>query len=98
VGLTHSRDSFKMRRELNNRFARSCESPPTPRHTERRALPTHFVSKAVLKAIISPDAIATAGTYIVMLKCEGEAFPESHRAHLVVGFKPERVSSSRTRG
>ena len=27
------------------------------------------------------------GTYIVTLKCEGEAFPESHRARLVVGFK-----------
>jgi hypothetical protein len=24
---------------------------------------------------------------IVTLKCEGEAFPESHRARLVVGFK-----------
>ena len=30
----------------------------------------------------------TAGTYSVTLKCEGEAFPESHRAHLMVGFKP----------
>jgi hypothetical protein len=28
-----------------------------------------------------------AGTYIVTLKWEGEPFPESHRAHLVVGFK-----------
>jgi hypothetical protein len=34
------------------------------------------------------EAIAKAGTYIVTLKCEGEAYPESHRAHLVVGFKP----------
>jgi imidazolonepropionase-like amidohydrolase len=50
-------------------------------------LPTSFVSKDELKAIISPEAIAKAGTYIVTLKCEGEAFPESHRAHLVVGFK-----------
>ena len=50
-------------------------------------LPTSFVSKDELKAIILPDAIATAGTYIITLKCEGEAFPESHRAHLVVGFK-----------
>jgi hypothetical protein len=51
-------------------------------------LPTRFVSKDELEAIISPEAIAKAGTYIVTLKCEGEAFPESHRAHLVVGFKP----------
>jgi hypothetical protein len=51
-------------------------------------LPTSFVSKDELKAIIPPESIATAGTYIVTLKCEGEPFPESHRAHLVVGFKP----------
>jgi Amidohydrolase family len=53
-----------------------------------RPLPTSFVSKDELKATIAPEAIPTAGTYIVTLKCEGEAFPESHRAHLVVGFKP----------
>ncbi|HTF92456.1 MAG TPA: amidohydrolase family protein, partial [Verrucomicrobiae bacterium] len=51
-------------------------------------LPTSFVSKDELKATISPQAIPTAGTYFVTLKCDGEAFPESHRAHLVVGFKP----------
>ncbi|HVO92630.1 MAG TPA: amidohydrolase family protein [Terriglobales bacterium] len=50
-------------------------------------LPTSFVSKDELKATIPPEAISTAGTYIVTLKCEGEDFPESHRAHLVVGFK-----------
>jgi hypothetical protein len=52
-------------------------------------LPTSFVSRDELKAIIPPEAIAKAGTYIVTLKCEGEAFPESHRAHLVVGFNPD---------
>jgi hypothetical protein len=51
-------------------------------------LSTTFVSKDELHAIVPPEAIATAGTYIVTLKCEGETFPESHRAHLVVGFKP----------
>jgi len=51
-------------------------------------LPTSFVSKDELKATIPSEAIPTAGTYVVTLKCEGEAFPESHRAHLVVGFKP----------
>jgi hypothetical protein len=50
-------------------------------------LPTSFVSKDELKAMIPPEAIPKAGTYIITLKCEGEAFPESHRAHLVVGFK-----------
>jgi hypothetical protein len=49
--------------------------------------PTRFVAKDEIEATISPEAIAKAGTYIVTLKCEGEAFPESHRAHLVVGFK-----------
>ncbi len=53
-----------------------------------KPLPTSFVSKDELKATIPPEAIPTAGTYIVTLKCEGEPFPESHRAHLVVGFKP----------
>ena len=51
-------------------------------------LPTRFVSKVELEAIISPEAIARAGTYIVTLKSEGEALPESNRAHLVVGYKP----------
>jgi len=51
-------------------------------------LPTSFVSKDELKAVISPELIANAGTYIVTLRCAGEPFPESHRAHLVVGFKP----------
>jgi Amidohydrolase family len=51
-------------------------------------LPTSFVSKDELKATILPEAIPKAGTYIVTLKCEGEPFPESHRAHLIVGFKP----------
>ncbi len=52
-----------------------------------RPLPTSFVSKDEVKATIPPEAIPTPGTYIVTLKCEGEDFPESHRAHLVVGFR-----------
>ena len=51
-------------------------------------LPTRFVSKNYLEAIISPEAIAKAGTYIVTLRCEGEALPEPNLAYLVVGFKP----------
>ena len=54
-------------------------------------LPTSFVSKNELKATIAPEAIPTAGTYLVTLKCEGEAFPESHRAHLVVGFSDRDI-------
>jgi amidohydrolase family protein len=50
-------------------------------------LPTSFVSKNELKATIPPEAIPKAGTYIVTLQCEGEAFPTSHRAHLTVGFR-----------
>ncbi len=50
-------------------------------------LPTSFVSKNELEATISPEVIAKAGTYIVTLKSGGDALPESHRAHLVVGFK-----------
>jgi hypothetical protein len=50
-------------------------------------LPTSFVSKDELKATIPPEAIPKAGTYIVTLKCEGESLPESHRAHLVVGYR-----------
>ncbi|MDH3442763.1 MAG: amidohydrolase family protein [Deltaproteobacteria bacterium] len=53
-----------------------------------KPLPTSFNSKNELEAIISPEAIANAGTYIVTIKGEGEQLPESHRAHLVVGFKP----------
>ncbi len=53
-----------------------------------KPLPTSFVSKDELKATIPPEVIPEAGTYIVTLKCEGEDFPESHRAHLVVGFRP----------
>ncbi len=50
-------------------------------------LPTSFNSKNEVEAIISPETIPKAGIYFVTLKCEGEALPESHRAHLVVGFK-----------
>ena len=50
-------------------------------------LPTSFNSKNEVEAIVSPETISKAGTYLVTLKCEGEVLPESHRAHLVVGFK-----------
>ena len=51
-------------------------------------LPTRFVSKNELEATILPESIPSAGTYLVTVKGEGEPFPESHRAHLIVGFKP----------
>ena len=50
-------------------------------------LPTRFISRSLLEATIPPEMIATAGTYIVTVKSEGEPLPESNRAHLVVGFK-----------
>jgi hypothetical protein len=52
-----------------------------------RPLSTTFVSKKQLEAVIPPEAIATAGTYIVTVRSLGEPLPESHRAHLVVGFR-----------
>jgi Amidohydrolase family len=50
-------------------------------------LPTQFVSKNELEAVIPPQAIAKAGTYMVTVKSEGELLPESQRAHLIVGFR-----------
>jgi imidazolonepropionase-like amidohydrolase len=49
-------------------------------------LPTRYVSKTELEAEITPDLIAEPGTYTVTVKAEGELLPESHRAHLIVGF------------
>ena len=51
-----------------------------------KPLPTSFDSKNEIVAIGSSEAIAMAGTYVVTLKCEEEALPESHTDHLVVGF------------
>ena len=53
-----------------------------------RELETRYVGRGELEAIIPPDAIAAAGTYKVTVKSVGEPLPESHPAHLVVGFKP----------
>ncbi len=50
-------------------------------------LETRFVKRNELEAVIPPEAIAEAGTYIVTVKSVGEAVPESYPAHLVVGFK-----------
>jgi hypothetical protein len=51
-------------------------------------LPTRYVSKRQLEAQIAPEMITEAGTYTVTVKAEGEVLPESHRAHLIVGFRP----------
>jgi hypothetical protein len=50
-------------------------------------LETRLVKRNELEAVIPPEAIAEAGTYIVTVKSVGEAVPESYPAHLVVGFK-----------
>jgi imidazolonepropionase-like amidohydrolase len=51
-----------------------------------KPLPTRYVNKTEVEATIAPELIATAGTYFVTVKPEGELLPESHRAHLVVAF------------
>jgi len=53
-------------------------------------LPTGFISKNELEAIVSPEAIPTPGTYIVTFKCEGAALPES------IGFGFEVRSCNHT--
>jgi hypothetical protein len=50
-------------------------------------LPTKYISKTELEAEIAPEHISEAGTYTVTVKAEGEILPESHRAHLIVGFR-----------
>ena len=50
-------------------------------------LPTQFVSRNELEATIAPELITEPGTYTVTIKSEGEVLPESHRAHLIVGFR-----------
>jgi hypothetical protein len=50
-------------------------------------LPTRFISNEELQATVAPDLIPTAGTYIVTVRSDGEPLAESHRAHLVVGFR-----------
>ncbi len=52
-----------------------------------KPLPTTFISKSRLQAVIPPEAVAKAGTYFVTIKSEGEPLPESNRAHLTVGFR-----------
>jgi hypothetical protein len=50
-------------------------------------LPTRYVSKNELEAVIAPELTTPAGTYTVTVKGEGELLPESQRAHLIVGFR-----------
>lgn len=50
-------------------------------------LPTRFVSRTELEATIEPELITEPGTYTITIKSEGEVLPESHRAHLIVGFR-----------
>jgi Amidohydrolase family len=50
-------------------------------------LPTRYVSKNELEAVIAPELTTPAGTYTVTVKGEGEILPESQRAHLIVGFR-----------
>jgi hypothetical protein len=50
-------------------------------------LPTKFVSKQELEAVVAPELVTEPGTYTVTVKAQGEVMPESNRAHLIVGFR-----------
>jgi hypothetical protein len=50
-------------------------------------LPTRYISKTQLEADVAPELITEPGTYTITVKADGEVLPESHRAHLIVGFK-----------
>ena len=52
-----------------------------------KELETHYIKRNELQAVIPPEAIAEAGTYLVTVKSKGEPLPESYPAHLVVEFK-----------
>ncbi|HXF54068.1 MAG TPA: amidohydrolase family protein [Hyphomicrobiaceae bacterium] len=50
-------------------------------------LPTKYISKQELEAVIAPELVMEAGTYTVTVKADGEVLPESNRAHLIVSFR-----------
>ena len=52
-----------------------------------KPLETKLAGRNQLEAVIPPDAIAGAGTYLVTVKSPGERIPESHPARLIVRFK-----------
>jgi hypothetical protein len=61
---------------------------PTQRVTlNGKELETHYIKRSQIEAIIPPELIADAGTYIVTVKSVGEQLPESYPAHLVVSFR-----------
>jgi Amidohydrolase family/IPT/TIG domain len=59
-------------------------------YLDGRPMPTKYVSKTELQATIPPEAIAKPGNYAVTVRADGEPLAESHRAHLVVGFRGPR--------
>ena len=50
-------------------------------------LATTFVSNKELRASISPELITAPGTYVITVRSDGEPLAESHRAHIIVGFR-----------
>ena len=52
-----------------------------------KELETRYIRRNELEAVIPPEAIAEAGTYLVTVKSKGEPLPESYPTHLVVGFR-----------
>lgn len=56
-------------------------------YVDGHPLATRYVSNTELEAVIPAELIATVGTYVVTVRAEGEPLPQSHRAHLIVGFR-----------
>jgi IPT/TIG domain len=50
-------------------------------------LATRYVSNTELQATVPAELVASVGTYVVTVRADGEPLAESHRAHLVVGFR-----------
>ena len=49
-----------------------------------------YVANNEREAVVSPEAIALPGSYVVSVRAEGEPLAESHRAHLVAAFSEQR--------
>jgi hypothetical protein len=58
-------------------------------HLNGFPLPTTFINNSELQATIAPELIPAAGTYVVTVRADGEPLAESHRAHLVIGFRED---------
>lgn len=55
-----------------------------------KELATNYVSRKQIDATIPAEMISKAGTYIITVRSVGEPLAQSNRAHLIVGFSPEK--------